>query len=278
MTVATRVLISNKSSKYKLLFVHGFMGGPSSFSPLLPCLAKAIPEPIAATAVTLPGHDGVPPLDASFENHIENLAGVIAEEADGDAELVVYGYSMGGRLALQALVDHKLAGDTVAGLILESSSWGLAEKNERQKRLVGDSTLLAGVIDEASFRRFLRAWYRLPLFKGLREWPGYDQLIASKLQQNPNWLQQAISRLSVGHQPDLGEALIQLPIPKLYITGAWDDAYRQRIAGLGRSASPEPFDLAIIEGASHNCHGMAPEPTATAIANFIASLARSAKS
>lgn len=271
MTVTPLALISNKASKYKLLFIHGFMAGPDCLAALLPELSSRLGGELSVAAIALPGHSGEPPSALSLEQYADNLAEAIGREA-GSQPLLVYGYSMGGRVALEALLSAKLRPGAVAGLILESSGWGLGDTAERKARLKRDSQLLSQVRDEASFRRFLTAWYRLPLFRGLPESPAYPALIAARLRQNPSWLQAALSQFSVGHQPDRSLPLLALPFPKLYLVGEWDAPYRQRIAALPVADSKAPFTVRVIPGASHNCHVMAPSRCAAAIAEFLSSL------
>lgn len=277
MTVALTRVLSNNHSKYNLLFIHGFMAGPSSLDPLVPELSRLLEERLSLTAVTLPGHSGQPPSSASLSQYADSLANSLNSMAEeGRGAVVVYGYSMGGRIALQALCSPLLRKDAVAGAIFESSSWGLAEESARQQRLAKDRRLLAGVQDEASFRRFLTAWYRLPLFRGLSDSPRFAPLLAERLSQNPAHLQAAIDQFSVGHQRDLSGELIDLPMAKLYICGEWDTAYRANIEALmqrrqrrHRIPSRGDITLKVIEGASHNCHGMAPVATAAAIHEFL---------
>lgn len=273
MTVTPIALIYNKASKYQLLFIHGFMAGPSSLEVLLPELSHLLGTDLSVAAITLPGHSGCPPSALTFEQYTELLAHAIGELAQSaSSKLVVYGYSMGGRLALEALIAPALPAGAVAGLILESASWGLAGAADRKARLLKDRQLLAQVTDEACFRRFLTAWYRLPLFRGLTDCPGYSKLIAQRLRQNPSWLQAALNQFSVGHQQDRSRQLIGLDLPKLYVAGAWDEAYRRRISELPLDESPATFKATVIPAASHNTHVMAPRATASAIAGFLRSL------
>lgn len=276
MTVAVTDLISNNASKFKLLFVHGFMAGPSSFAPLLACLEQR-GSPLAglsAAAVTLPGHDGEPLLRRStgqpwqVGDYTRSLAETLNRlGGDKEQKLILYGYSMGGRLALQALLAQTLEPSAVSAVILESASFGLSCPTAREQRLAQDAELFAGVDDEASFRRFLTRWYRLPLFRGIRAAKGYDAMIAARLRQDPRQLQLAVNQLSVGHQPDMREGWLQLSIPKLYLAGEWDLAYRQQVDSFAEGQ--KPWQKVVIPEASHNAHMMAPSAVADAVSAFL---------
>lgn len=279
MTVAVKDLISNNTSKFKLLFVHGFMAGPSSFAPLLARLEQRLAAMggLNAAAVTLPGHDDEPIHHSTtgepwqVENYCLSLAAAINRLGGSkDQKLIVYGYSMGGRLALQALLSKNLQREAVSGVILESASFGLPCLKARRERIAQDAELFKGVDDETSFRKFLTRWYRLPLFRGIRAAEGYDAMIAARLKQDPHRLQQAVNQLSVGHQPDMRQGWLQLAIPKLYLAGEWDLAYRQQVDSLSSSEECDaPAQKVVIPKASHNAHMMAPDAVADAVSAFL---------
>lgn len=287
MTVAVTDLISNEASEYKLLFVHGFMGGPHGFAPMISRLATALASAtgsgpaLSAVGVTLPGHrrtdGGTAPIgrELTLASYADNLAEWLNSEAEtldshgGQRKLIVYGYSMGGRIAAAALLSPKLHPGAVAGLILESSGLGLASAKNRQERLERDRQLLAGVASSEDFARFLRGWYRLPLFRGLRQTAGYEAMIEERLRQDPVRLQQAVEVFSVGHQDDMAEALRALAVPMLYVAGAEDAVYVEHARRLGRPPAPKQMAVDIIEDASHSVHLQQPDRLAARVAAFL---------
>lgn len=292
MTVAVTDLLSNEASEYKLLFVHGFMGGPHGFTPLLSRLSLALAaatgrdHALSALGVTLPGHrgsdGGTVPIDPglTLASYADNLAEWLNSEADAlnprgegrQRKLIIYGYSMGGRIAAAALLSPKLRPGAVAGLILESSGLGLASADERQERLERDRQLLAGVASSEDFARFLRGWYRLPLFRGLRQTPGYEAMIEDRLRQDPASLQKSIEVFSVGHQADMAEDLHAHAIPMLYVTGEQDAAYVQHARRLGGLPGQERLRVEILADASHSVHLQQPDGLAARVAAFLAAL------
>ena len=94
--------------------------------------------------------------------------------AADDAEPVLLGYSMGGRLALEALVEDCSAW---AAAMIVSAQPGLADPVEREARLVSDGGW-AGMLEkgEQGWANFQTAWDLQPVLAGSvrpsgdREW------------------------------------------------------------------------------------------------------------
>jgi 2-succinyl-6-hydroxy-2,4-cyclohexadiene-1-carboxylate synthase len=156
---------------------------------------------------------------------------------------MLLGYSMGGRLALQALIDGAPFDRSVivsAGLNLEDG------RDERQAR------------DEAWAKRFesdpwdevMRDWNAQPVFGGHaipRDEHDYDRReLARQLREN-----------SSGALPPLAPRLHEIAIPVLWIAGELDPQY----AAIGRRAvSLLPHaELWICPGAGHRVPWEQPE-------------------
>jgi 2-succinyl-6-hydroxy-2,4-cyclohexadiene-1-carboxylate synthase len=159
------------------------------------------------------------------------------------ADRVLLGYSMGGRLALQALIDGAPFDRAVivsAGLNLED------DRDERRAR------------DEAWAKRFesdpwdevLRDWNAQPVFGGhalQRDERDYDRReLARQLREN-----------SSGALPPLAPRLHEIAIPILWIAGERDPQY----VAIGRRAvSLLPnAELWICPGAGHRVPWEQPE-------------------
>jgi 2-succinyl-6-hydroxy-2,4-cyclohexadiene-1-carboxylate synthase len=149
---------------------------------------------------------------------------------DGD---VLLGYSLGGRLALQALVD----GARYRRAVIVSTRISEAEPDRRDR-------------DEAWARRFeaedwdalLRDWNAQSLFGGHampREERDFDRAVLAR----------ALRELSPAVLPPVGDRLSEIDIPILCIAGGHDPKY---VAEARRAVELLPHgELAVVPGAAH---------------------------
>ena len=116
----------NKGAKEKIVFLHGFTGSTQTWDEVI----SYLPNTFDILCIDLIGHGGTSkPIDYTrymVEEQIADLYALFQRLQWSDFTLV--GYSMGGRLAL-AYASHY----PVKRLILESSSPGLIDKEERSK-------------------------------------------------------------------------------------------------------------------------------------------------
>lgn len=128
---------------------------------------------------------------------------------------LLLGYSLGGRLALHALLDNETL---YQGAVIVSAHLGLECDEEKKLRLEQDR-VLAKQLNEVPFHAFLEEWNRRPLFKGspemLRDQADFE--IAS--------LQHALTVWSLGLQENLLNKIEALSIPILFIAGEKDLTY-----------------------------------------------------
>lgn len=168
-------------------------------------------------------------------------------------ERVLVGYSMGGRLALQALIERHTFDRAVivsAGLNLEEG------REERRAR------------DEAWARRFeadpwdevMRDWNAQPVFGGHvveRFESDYDRReLARQLREN-----------SPGVLPPLAPRLHKIAVPVLWIVGERDTAYVD-VARRAVSLLPNA-ELWICPGAGHRVPWEQPQAFAARLRDFV---------
>ncbi len=141
-----------------LMLLHGFTGGAQSWDHLKPALSPRF----AMILPDLPGHGITQASDDPARYRMERcVADLIAILDALDIERThLLGYSMGGRLALAAAIEHQ---DRIASLILESASPGLADAAERRARVASDNAL-ADLIERDGIEAFVARWERMPLF------------------------------------------------------------------------------------------------------------------
>ena len=180
--------------------LHGFLGNPHDWDFLRD----------AGFAIETPPLDAIPP--------------------HGD---MLLGYSLGGRLALQAL----LAGADYKRAILVSTGLGIEGEEPRAARRASDEAW-AQRFESEDFETVMAAWNAQPVLAGpalSRTHEDYDP--------------RALREWSSGALPPVTSRLHELTFPTLWIAGARDTKY---VAEAHRAASIAPSArVAIVEDAGH---------------------------
>jgi 2-succinyl-6-hydroxy-2,4-cyclohexadiene-1-carboxylate synthase len=197
--------------------LHGFLGAPRDWEFLRE----------AGFAVETPPLDAIPP--------------------HGD---ILLGYSLGGRLALHAL----LAGAVYERAIFISTGLGIEDAAARAARRASD---------EAWARRF-----ELEDFESvMTDWNAQPVLAGPSLARGPDdYDVRALREWSSGALPPVASRLHELTIPTLWIAGARDAKYvaeAKRAASLAANAR-----VVIIEDAGHRVLWEWPEALVRIVRNF----------
>jgi 2-succinyl-6-hydroxy-2,4-cyclohexadiene-1-carboxylate synthase len=239
------------------LLLHGFTGSSASFDTLRPLLGPSL----RAVVPDLPGHRRTPP--ATWDHTIAALGELLATHSvSGPIDVIAY--SMGARLALGLALAHQRH---VRRLVLISGAAGIDDAHERAQR-VRDDDALAAILERDGLRAFLARWERHPVLQGLHSLPGdrADALRAVRASHDPAGLAQALRLLGQGAQPPLWSALPSLRVPTLLLAGEDDAKY----AALARRLAQHLPDATVrLLPAGHSPHLEAPEPTATALLDFL---------
>jgi 2-succinyl-6-hydroxy-2,4-cyclohexadiene-1-carboxylate synthase len=141
----------------------------------------------------------------------------------------------------------------VGALILESTSPGILDPDERAKRRRGDEEL-AEFTERKGVAAFTRRWEALPLFASQRTLPLPVRHLQRdlRLHNTPRGIANSLRGMGAGMPEPVHERLSELDMPTLLIVGALDDRYR------GHSATMQEklprARLAMVEGAGHNVH------------------------
>jgi 2-succinyl-6-hydroxy-2,4-cyclohexadiene-1-carboxylate synthase len=166
--------------------------------------------------------------------------------ADAEGEVarsqrrILIGYSMGGRLALHALLE---GGPWDAAVII-SANPGLRDPQDAAQRRSQDTHWATRALTE-SWADFLKAWNDQPVLGGAMR----DEREDKKLIQRRREIARSFVDWSVANQENLWDRLTEIHIPVLWIAGESDEKFSE-IAREAAAKSPN-FSLAIAPSSGH---------------------------
>jgi 2-succinyl-6-hydroxy-2,4-cyclohexadiene-1-carboxylate synthase len=224
-----------------ILFLHGFTLTAQSWDPVIARLEGADP-----VALDLRGH-GVArdarPLD------FRSVVGDVVSAAPAGATLC--GYSLGGRVALRAALDHR---GHFGRLVLIGASPGIADPRQRAERRAADEALAARA-QRMTMEAFAREWGAMEVFATQ---PDDVRALAhaDRLRNDPRALADVLRGLGSGAIEPMWDRLDELDLPVTLVAGAHDAKYveiARAMAGRIRGA-----EVVVVEGAGHAAHLEAP--------------------
>lgn len=224
--------INGLSYKYKIhqwneglpciLMMHGFMGDQRAFDHLVDELCESY-NPVA---VDLLGHGKTSkpsdPYRYNEDQQVDDILNLI-QKLDL-SPLILFGYSMGGRLALKtALASPEL----FEGLILESTNCGISEGSKRKERRHTDEQRAQQI--ENDFKRFLAKWKHFELFQS--PLPVNKDLVRKyhriQQQQDSQAMTTSLQGFGTGSMTPVCDKLDQLNLPVLLLAGSNDEKYQR---------------------------------------------------
>ena len=153
---------------------------------------------------------------------------------------ILCGYSMGGRLALHALLD---GGPWEAAVII-SANPGLRDPSDAAARRASD-TVWATQALTMSWPEFLQKWNTQPILGGAIRSEREDRMLMQRRRE----IARSFVDWSLGNQQPLWDKLSEIKIPVLWVAGENDEKFLN-IAKETVSLSDQ-FSLAIAPSASH---------------------------
>jgi 2-succinyl-6-hydroxy-2,4-cyclohexadiene-1-carboxylate synthase len=226
----------------EVVFLPGFMQHADSWSPIAAAVGERYPVRVLDFRTW------------TFEERLREI------QAAAGAGSVVVGYSMGGRLGLNAALRLPLG-----GLVVLGASAGIDSAGERRRRRAADSEL-ADWIERHSIEEVVARWERNPVFASQSE-----ALVAAqrpgRLDHDPAALARLLRSAGQGALDPIWDRLPSLQIPVLALAGENDGTYwtaAQRIASLVPRG-----EAVAIPGAGHAAHLEAPDAVSAAVAAFI---------
>ncbi|MEZ4267325.1 MAG: alpha/beta fold hydrolase [Myxococcota bacterium] len=255
-----------------MLALHGYTGGCRDME----ALAEHLQRPVVG--LDLPGHggtaadpDGAGPSFAQVIAELADLcgpAGSVSETLRGlgaGGPPVLFGYSMGGRLALALALT---APERFSALVLVGATAGLADADARAARRLADAQLAARV-ESIGAAAFAAEWAQHPLIRSQRRapQPHRDAMAARRAANDARGLAASLRGCGVGQMTPLHGALPSLALPVLLLTGAEDTRYAAEAAAMC-ALLPDARHVPIAH-AGHAAHLEAPASTAEAIERFL---------
>lgn len=235
--------------------LHGAVGSAADWRPLGSALAKA---GIGSRAVDLWRFLDCEPMPQPVFAQALN-AEALGEAARGRRRMLL-GYSMGGRLALRALVERPHPWHAA---VIISAHPGLEDPAGRATRLAADAQWGVRAFRD-DWQDFLSAWNSQPTLAGaqIRE-PAASRNLSLRRRE----IARSFVDWSLGGQQPLWSLLPELELPVLWIAGENDRKFR----ALAERAAPlcPAGRLEIAPGAGHRVPWDAPDWLSATVSGFL---------
>ena len=156
---------------------------------------------------------------------------------------------MGGRLAIAFACKYP---QKINKLILESTSYGIQNKEEKEERLQEDLTL-CDLIEKDS-PKFVQKWENSPLFSKQkdRNKEGFLKQQKERLSHNPKQLSKALRSFSQGTMRFYKDSFAEFKFPITVINGSEDLKYIEagkRFCSINKNANQD-----VLDSSGHNVH------------------------
>lgn len=240
----------NNNKSESIVLLHGFLSDMESLSEA----ASVLSRDFNVLRIDLPGFGQSPleSMDVSFLDVLSRIKAVI----DGLKleQVHLFGYSMGGRLAVALLVHYPM---TFKSAILESTTVGIKDKEARAERLQIDIARAQHIKND--FDGFLEEWEAMPLFesKARLSETFYQRQRENRSAQDPLSVARSLLVYGTGVQPYFGDLFAQVECPILLIVGKNDTKF-VKINTAMKNSNPSA-ELVIVDDALHNVHLEAPD-------------------
>ena len=246
-----------------VLLLHGFTGSSRDWENII----MRLPENFNYYAIDLIGHgDSDSPSEIKYYNAdsiVEQLKEFSVKVLNG--RFICLGYSMGGRAALSYSVRYP---GTIEGLILESSTAGIKDENERNERIKKDEEI-TDYISHHSIEEFIDYWMDMDVFNTQKRFANskLNEIKKSKLNNSKTGLSNFLKGFGTGQMPPLYDQLKNVKAETLLITGDLDEKFRL-INNEMNSLFPSSKHISI-KNSGHNTHLETPAAFIKTVSGFL---------
>lgn len=250
---------------HHVLMLHGFTGSGRSFQDFITGFGNK--EDYTFILVDQLGH-GKTDSPAHPERYkMEKVLGDLKSILDrlNISSVSIYGYSMGGRVALSfAVANPKL----VSKLVLESASPGLEKMEDRSARIKADEKL-AERLEKNGLKSFVDFWTDIPLFQSQKSLPAIkrEAIYQQRMNNTPVGLANSLRGLGTGVQPSNWNYLKKIECPVLLAAGEWDEKFVLIAQEMKKRIEKSVF--LKISGAGHAIHVEQPRKFGKIVSEFL---------
>ncbi len=254
---------ANQASFKNVILLHGFTGSSKDWEEIIPRLSPNYNY----YTIDLIGHGNS---DSPSDNEFYNTASLIEQLREFAVKItkdkfVLIGYSMGGRAALSYSIKYP---GSIAGLILESTTAGIKDEEEKIKRIKKDEEL-AEFIKNHSIEEFIDYWMNLDIFDTQKRFANSKLTVIknSKINNSKIGLSNSLKGFGAGIMPNYFDELKNLNFKTLLITGDLDEKFiliNNEMVNLFPSAKHTS-----LKNSGHNTHLETPDAFIKTVNNFL---------
>ncbi|WP_226680685.1 2-succinyl-6-hydroxy-2,4-cyclohexadiene-1-carboxylate synthase [Sutcliffiella horikoshii] len=250
---------------HHVLMMHGFTGSGRSFQDFINGFENK--EDYTFILVDQLGHGKT---DAPAHHDRYRMEKVLVDlrailDRLNISSVFIYGYSMGGRVALSFTVAYP---ELVSKLVLESASPGLEEMEDRNARIKADERL-AERIEIDGVKSFVDFWTDIPLFQSQKSLPFVKQesIYQQRMDNSPVGLANSLRGLGTGVQPSNWNCLKKIECPVFLAAGEWDEKFVLIAQEMKKRIEKSVF--LKISGAGHAIHVEQPRKFGKIVSEFL---------
>jgi 2-succinyl-6-hydroxy-2,4-cyclohexadiene-1-carboxylate synthase len=242
----------------KVVALHGFTGSHQDFEPLKSMVNEDLVEFVAPD---WPGHGKLKQETDSKKYSLDAHMEIISKAVGSSKRVILLGYSMGGRLALNWALNHP---NRIEKLILIGASPGIADATESAERLKGDQAL-AHFIRIHGVKPFIKYWNGKTFFRPLMALPPdrLDPILERRLKNTTEGLALSLENVGTACLPSLWPRLKELRCAVDIVVGEKDPKFIE--IGYRMGECIPKARISVIESAGHALHLEMPQDIATLI-------------
>lgn len=234
--------------KDTILFLHGFTGKLNDWKDV----AEQVDDRFNKIALDLIGHgkSSSPPdvQHYKIESIIEQIEQIFIQL--NLRQIILLGYSMGGRAALSFAIEKP---ELIKALILESTTAGIKNENERTERKNSDEEL-AAYLEKNNVESFIDKWLDKEIFGTIRRFSNekIKMIKEEKMKNTRIGLANSLRGFGTGNMDYLGDKLGKLKMPVLLLSGQLDSKFTKLNAGMQKLIPSSKH--VVVGNAGHNIH------------------------